>query len=149
MATFKSDIYTTQSATGTGDNRVDGRLLAGKVRQATATVTVDGALAAADVISLVQLPKGALVDPSQSFIQLANPGTALVADIGVASDANALTPSALTLSAGGKVFFNTAADAPLYTVAEGDEVVSITVNTATSITGGTQLRAVVTFIDRN
>jgi len=148
MATYKSDIYTIQSA-ATGDNRADGRLLAGKVRQATAYVTLNSSLAATELINLVELPKGALVDPSQSFIQLANPGTALVADVGVPSDADALTPTALTLSSGGKVFFDTADDAPLYEVAEGDELVSITANTATTITGDTALRAVITYIDRN
>ena len=40
MATFKSDLATGQTAKG--DNRIDGRLLAGKVRQSNATVTLAG-----------------------------------------------------------------------------------------------------------
>lgn len=149
MATFKSDIYTTQSAV-TGDNRADGRLLSGKVRQAVATVTLAGTEAATDTINLVELPQGALVDPSQSFVQAENPGTALVVDAGVPSDVDALTPTELTLSSGGKVFFDTSADeVPLYEVAAGDELVSLTVNTATSLTADAKLRVVITFIDRN
>ena len=148
MATFKSDIYTTQSA-ATGDNRADGRLLSGKVRQAVATVTLAGSEVAADIINLVELPQGALIDASQSFVQAENPGTALVVDAGVPSASDALSAS-LALSAGGKVFFNTSADeVPLYEVAAGDELVSFTVDTATSLNAGAKLRVVITFIDRN
>jgi hypothetical protein len=148
MATYKSDIYTIQSA-ATGDNRADARLISGKVRQATATVTLDSGLAATELINLVELPTGCLIDPSRSFIQLANPGTALVIDVGFASNADSLTPTALTVSAGGKFVFDVADDAPLITVAAGDELISITANTATTITGGTELRAVITYIDYN
>jgi len=147
MATYKSDIYTLQSQE-TGDNRADGRLLSGKVRQATATVTLDSGFADTELINLVELPKGALVDPSSSFIQLADPGTTMVVDVGVPSDSNALTPANLTLSAGGKVFFDQVDDAPLYEVADGDELVSIIAVGAQTVTGATQLRAVITFIDR-
>lgn len=149
MATFKSDIYTTQSAV-TGDNRADGRLLSGKVRQAVATVTIATGQTSNDVFNLVELPQGALVDPSQSFVQAEAPAAALVADIGVPSDADALTASPLTLTSGGKVFFNTSTDeVPLYEVAAGDELVSLTANTLTTPTDGAKIRVVITFIDRN
>ena len=51
MATFKSDIYTTQSAVNS-NNRADGRLVAGKVRQATASYTLINTESAADTINL-------------------------------------------------------------------------------------------------
>lgn len=148
MATFKSAEYTTQSA-ATGDNRADARLTSGKVRQASLTYDLVGTEAATDVINLVELPTGAIVDPSQSFVQLENPGTALVVDVGVPSNADLLTPTALTLSSGGKVFFDTADDAARHEIASGDELVSITVNTATSLTAAQKIRVVITYTDYN
>ena len=148
MPTTKSDIYTTQSA-ATGDNRADGRLLSGKVRQAQAVITLLTGETDAHVYNLVELPKGALIDPSQSFVQAENPAGTLVADIGVPSDPDALTAAALTLSSGGKVFFNTSVDeVPLYEVADGDELVSLTANTLTTPTNGAQIRVCITYVDR-
>ena len=66
MATFKSNLATTQ--TQNGDNRVDGRLLAGKVRQCNATITVAGTEATSDVIEVVTLPTGALINLAESYI---------------------------------------------------------------------------------
>lgn len=147
MATLKSDIYTTQTATG--DNRADGRLLSGKVRQANATITLSDE-ASGNSIALVELPKGCLIDPAQSFVQCEDPATtAFSVEIGVPSDTDALTPADLDLSSGGKVFFDTALGAPLYEVAEGDEVVSMLCNTITDITVGADIRVCITFIDRN
>jgi len=148
MATLKSDIYTTQSAT-TGDNRADGRLLAGKVRQANATITLSDE-ASGNSIALVQLPSGCLIDPAQSFVQCEDPATtAFSVEIGVPSDTDALTPADLDLKDGGKVFFDTALGAPLYAVAAGDEVVSMLCNTITGITVGADIRVCITYIDYN
>lgn len=149
MATLKSDIYATQSATGTGDNRVDGRLLAGKVRQANATITLSDE-ASGDSIALVQLPAGCLIDPAQSFVQCEDPATtAFSVEIGVPSDTDALTPADLDLKDGGKVFFDTTLGSPLYAVASGDEVVSMLCNTITAITVGADVRVCITYIDYN
>tara|TARA_R110000796_G_scaffold98536_1_gene206021 strand:- start:207 stop:656 length:450 start_codon:yes stop_codon:yes gene_type:complete len=149
MATLKSDIYATQSATGTGDNRVDGRLLAGKVRQANATITLSDE-ASGNSIALVQLPTGCLIDPAQSFVQCEDPATtAFLVEIGVPSDTDALTPADLDIKDGGKVFFDTALGAPLYAVAAGDEVVSMLCNTITAITVGADVRVCITYIDYN
>lgn len=149
MATTKSDIYATQSATGTGDNRADGRLLSGKVRQAHATVTLEGDEADAAVISLVELPKGAIVDPTQSYIIHEDLGGTISADVGFASDADGLTlNAALDLSAAGKTFLDAVSVAPV-TIADGDEVITLTLNTATTPTADAKARVVIAFIDRN
>lgn len=153
MATTKSDIYTTQTQS-TGDNRADGRLLAGKVRQVNAVVTLDGDEATTGtVLGIVELPKGALVDPAQSYVvsEVLTDGNFPI-DFGFASDADGLTPAApIEISGGGKVFFDTTVTgADLVTIADGDEVISGTCGTIT----GTQVadatfRVVITFIDRN
>jgi hypothetical protein len=150
MATTKSDIYTIQSQ-ATGDNRADGRLLSGKVRQAQAVVTLDGD-EAAGVIDIIELPKGAIVDPSQSYVisEVLTDGNFPI-DLGFTSDANGLTQAApIEISGGGKVFFDTTVTgADLVTIADGDEVISATCGTIT----GTQVanatfRVVITFVDR-
>lgn len=148
MATFNSDIYTTQSA-ATGDNRADGRLLSGKLRVANATVTLAGTEAGSDVINLVELPTGCLIDASRSFVQAENPGDALVVDIGFASDVDALSPTPLTLSAGGKVAFDEAGASALVSVASGDELIFATVNTATSLTAAQVIRVSIAYVDYN
>lgn len=148
MPTFDSNVYTTQSAT-TGDNRADGRLISGKQRVANVTYTLDATEVATDIINLVQLPQGCLIDPSRSFVQCDDPGTALVVDVGFTSDVDSLTPTALTLDAGGKVFFDTAGDAPLVTVAAGDELIFATVNTATTLTAAAVIRVSIAYIDYN
>ena len=149
MATTKSDIYSVQSATGTGDNRADGRLLSGKVRQAHATVTLAGDEADAAVISFVELPKGAIVDPSQSYIMHEDLGGTISADVGFASDPDGLTLNgALDLASAGKTFLDAVSVAPV-TIAEGDEVLTLTLVTSTTPTADAKARAVITFIDRN
>lgn len=148
MAITKSDIYTTQSAV-TGDNRADGRLLSGKVRQAHATITFDGDENTSSVISLVDLPQGAIVDPSQSYILHEAIGTTVTVDVGFDSDANGLTLNgALNISAAGKTFLDTVTVAPV-TIASGDEVIKLDVVTAGSVTASAKARVVITFIDRN
>jgi hypothetical protein len=148
MATLKSDIYTLQTATQ-GDNRADGRLLSGKVRQANATITLSDE-ASGNSIALVELPTGSLIDPSQSFIQCEDPATtAFLVEVGVPSDTDALTPADLDIKDGGKIFFDTALGAPLYAVASGDEVVSMLCNTITDITVGAVIRVCITYVDYN
>ena len=136
MATTKSDIYTIQSQ-ATGDNRADGRLLSGKVRQAQATVTFVGDEDAnSALISLVELPKGAIVDPSQSYLLHEACGTGVTVDVGFGSDPN------------GKTFLDTVTIAPV-TIADGDEVIQIDITAATTVvTAAAELRAVITFVDR-
>tara|TARA_R110000803_G_scaffold100274_7_gene168413 strand:+ start:543 stop:992 length:450 start_codon:yes stop_codon:yes gene_type:complete len=148
MATTKSDIYTIQSQ-ATGDNRADGRLLSGKVRQAQATVTFVGDEDAnSALISLVELPKGAIVDPSQSYLLHEACGTGVTVDVGFGSDPNGLTASTLDLSSAGKTFLDTVTIAPV-TIADGDEVIQIDITAATTVvTAAAELRAVITFVDR-
>ena len=148
MATTKSDIYEIQSQ-ATGDNRADGRLLSGKVRQAQATVTFAGDEDEnSALISLVELPKGAIVDPSQSYLLHEACGTGVTVDVGFSSDPNGLTASSLDLSSAGKTFFDTVTIAPV-TIADGDEVIQIDITAAsTVVTAAAELRAVITFVDR-
>ena len=150
MANQKSDIYTLQTV-AQGDNRADGRLLSGKVRQATATFTVAATGAAAnDTVQLVKLPTGCLIDQTQSFVQAVNPGTALVVDIGTAAADDDLADG-IILSSGGKVPFavSTTDDLPLVEVAAGNELVTMLYKTVTSPTGSTDVRVVITYIDYN
>ncbi len=150
MSDLSSDIYTTQSAS-TGDNRVDGRLLTGKVRQVQAVVTLAGDEVATDEFTLVELPTGALIDPAQCYIvsETLTDGNFPI-DIGFASDADGLTLGGeIEVSAAGKVFFDTTA-ADLVTIASGDEVIVAVLGTVT----GTQVasatfRAVITYVDWN
>jgi hypothetical protein len=150
MAITKSDIYTTQSAV-TGDNRADGRLLSGKVRQAHATITFDGDEdASSALISLVELPQGAIVDPSQSYLLHEACGAGVTVDVGFDSDADGLTLNGvLDLSSAGKTFLDTVTVAPV-TIASGDEVIKLDITAATgTTTASAKVRAVITFIDRN
>ena len=146
MATTKSDIYTIQSQ-ATGDNRADGRLLSGKVRQAQATVVLAGDEDTDTFISLVELPKGAIVDPSQSYIIHEAMGTTITVDLGFSSDPNGLTASPLDLSSAGKTFLDTVTIAPV-TIADGDEVILIDIATAASLNAAAEMRVVITFVDR-
>ena len=148
MATTKSDIYTTQSL-ATGDNRADGRLLSGKVRQVQATVVLDGTEATNGTIDIVELPKGAIVDPSQSYILHESCATtAFDVDLGFASDADGLTLNGvLDLSGAGKTFFDTVTIAPV-TIADGDEVITANLDLVTTPTAAAEFRVVITFVDR-
>ena len=146
MATTKSDIYTIQSQ-ATGDNRADGRLLSGKVRQAQATVVLAGDEDTDTFISLVELPKGAIVDLSQSYIIHEAMGTTITVDLGFSSDPNGLTASPLDLSSAGKTFLDTVTIAPV-TIADGDEVIQIDIASAASLNAAAEMRVVITFVDR-
>jgi hypothetical protein len=143
MPTTKSDVYTTQTLE-TGDNRADARLIAGKQRQATVSVTLVGDEDAADVIGLVDLPRGVLIDPVQSFVQCDDPGTTLTVDIGDVTTADGLADG-IVLSAGGKVPFVAAVgDFPLVEV---DGVVNLTVATAGTLTANAVLRVVIVYVN--
>ena len=142
MATFKSDLATGQTAKG--DNRVDGRLLAGKVRQSNATVTLAGTEVADDVIELVTIPSDALLDLSQSFVVAESAGTTFTCKLGTpSSDALA---TGLDFSSAGVVQMGVNT---LYTVPAGEEKIILTVTAASGVDAGKKLRVCLSFIDRN
>lgn len=144
MPTFDSTIYAREGKLGAAGLK-DPVLYQGKLRFAQATVTVPSTLAANDILNLVTLPAGAQVVPSQcEAICHADPGTALVLDIGTAANAD-LFSDGLTLSSGGVVNF-TAPVVPEQSttrvkLTENTPVIA-TVMTATSITNN----SVITFL---
>ena len=144
MATFKSNLATTQSQNG--DNRVDGRLLAGKVRQCNATVTVDVAEVTGDIIEVVTLPTGALINLAESYIITEALGTTFTCNLGTENAATALA-TGLILASAAKVDVD--ADGGLYAVPAGEEKIVLTSTTLASVTAGKTARVVLTYIDYN
>jgi len=144
MATFQSDLAAGQSAKG--DSRIDGRLLSGKVRQSNASLTVPAGLTAGDIIEVVTLPQGALINLAESYVVTESLGSTLTATIECEGSASALANS-IDLSSAGKVDFD--ADGGLYTVEGGSEKVSLIVDTSAGTVADATARVVITYIDRN
>lgn len=143
MATFKSSLITKQDAARTGlrNGILDGDDQSGVLLYATATYTLLGTEAAADIIDLVDLPKGAVLVPQLSHVICTDPGTALVIDIGDAADTDRYAND-IVLSAGGLVGFCSATqpDAainPLRTTTQTR--VYATIGTATALTAAVKL----------
>lgn len=143
MATFKSDLAEGQSRKG--DNRVDGRLLAGKVRQANATVTLVGTEATGDTIEVVTLPTGALINLSESYIVTESLGTTFTCDLGYAGSGD--INSGIDLSSAGKV--SLVDSGSLSAVDAGEEKIELTVTSAAGTVAAATARVVISFIDRN
>lgn len=144
MATFKSDLAEGQSQKG--DNRVDGRLLAGKVRQSNAVITVPAGFTAGDIVEVVTLPTGALVNIAESYVVTESLGTTLTATIKCEGAGSSLA-SSIDLSSAGKVDFD--ADGGLYSVASGEEKINLVVDTSAGTVTDATARVVISFIDRN
>ena len=143
MATFKSDLAEGQSAKG--DNRVDGRLLAGKVRQVNATVTLAGTETTGDTIEVVTLPTGALINLSESYIVTESLGTTFTCDLGFGGSGD--INSGIDLSSAGKV--SLVDGGVLAAVDAGEEKIELTVTSAAGTVAAATARVVITFIDRN
>jgi hypothetical protein len=144
MATFQSDLATGQSYKG--DSRIDGRLLSGKVRQCNAVVTVPAGLTTSDVVEVVTLPQGSLINLAECYVVTESLGSTLTATLACEGAGSDLA-SSIDLSSAGKVDFD--ADGGLYTVAAGEEKVSMTIDSAASAVVGATARVVITYIDRN
>ena len=143
MAKFQSDLAAGQSAKG--DNRVDGRLLAGKVRQANATITLDGAESGGDIIELVDIPKGALLDLESSFIYPnASVGTALEVILRDGSEQNLTTDIVLTGATAPVVI-----GGGLVEVESAKTSMDLLVTTGTSVSGGVKVRVCLQYVDYN
>lgn len=144
MATFKSDLAEGQSQKG--DNRVDGRLLAGKVRQVNATITLDGAETGGDLIEIADLPTGSLLDLGSSFITPnQSVGTAL--EVILKRPSQNLTTDIVLTGATEAVAVD--ASGGIVEIPAGEESLSLSVTTGTSVAAGAKLRVCLQFIDRN
>ena len=144
MATFKSDLA--EGQTRKGDNRVDGRLLAGKVRQSNAVITVPAGLTAGDIVEVVTLPTGALINLAESYVVTESLGGTFTATIETEGGSADLA-SGINLASAGKVDFD--ADGGLFEVPAGQEKVALIVDTSASVVTDATARVVITFIDRN
>jgi len=125
------------------------KLAQGKLRIAHVEYTVTGSEAANDTINLVRLKVGAVIVPSLSVLILANPGTALVIDIGDATTADRYS-DALTVSAGGRFLWTAGTadnDYTAFTITAGNEVVIATIKTAGTLTGSTAALFLVAYLD--
>lgn len=151
MATFKTDLITKQEAalTGLSGGVLQGDDANGELRLATGIVTVTDALAGDDILAICDLPPGAVPVPQLSHATCANPGTALVIDVGYTdapeggdnADEDGLADG-ITMSAGGQFAFTggtlpATVAAPFRT--ERKTRVQALVKTATSITDATKI----------
>ena len=148
MPTFESNIIAREGKLGAAGLK-DPVLYQGKLRFAQATVTFPSTLAANDILDLVTLPAGAQVVPSQcEAICHADPGGALVLDVGTSADTDAFSDG-LTLSSGGVVNF-TAPVVPAQSTTRGklaaDTKVFATVMTATSITNNSTITFLIAYL---
>lgn len=144
MATYQSDLAASQGSKG--DNRIDGRLLSGKVRQSNATITVPAGLTAGDIVELVTLPTGCLINLAESYVVCESLGSTFTATIEGEGDSNPLA-SGINLASAGKVDFD--ADGGLYALPEGSEKVALIVDTSASVVTDATARVVITYVDYN
>lgn len=143
MATFKSDLAEGQSAKG--DNRVDGRLLSGKLRNANATITIVGTEVTNDVIDLVDLPEDALIDWSQSFaVAQGAAGTTFTMNIGTATSPNLVT--GVNCATNGKKSFGAIGQLDL---PEGENKLQALVTAASGLNADAKIRVCLAYIDRS
>jgi hypothetical protein len=127
----------------------DPSLYNATIRYAQATIVLPSAVAATNILELVELPQGAQVIPSMcQAICHADPGDALVLNVGVAGSAS-LFASALNLNAGGVVSF-TAAGVPVQSTARTklatETMVRATVTTATNITNNSTITFMIAYL---
>lgn len=154
MALLKTALFTKQTGapgSSAAANYPLAKLAAGKVRYAIVPYVVVGTEAAVDVLSIVQLKEGAVPIPSLSRVVSEAGGTALVIDIGFASDPDALSDGLTLTTAGDRAF--TAGGTPVAAqynpqpLAYADRVITATVVTATTLTAGAKLLFLVAFVD--
>lgn len=148
MPTFQSNIAARTGKVGNAGLEAP-ILYQGAVKYAQATVTLPSTLAANDILELATLPTGAQIIPSLSqAVCHADPGTALVLDIGNSADVDAYSDG-LTLSSGGVVDFTVPAipaQTTARTVLSEDTLVYATVMTATSITNNSVITFLIAYV---
>lgn len=105
-----ADIYTTLATAQASElpkNRADGNLLTGNLVYARGQFTTTGTTAAADVLYIAKLPKGAVVVPGACFIDTEDCGTDVSIKIGdgdTTADDDRYT-TAISLATAGRVAF--------------------------------------------
>src|SRR5205085_1442778 len=105
MTIYQTTLHAAQDADRLNPARLPAPNQAGgAVQLAVVPYALDGDEAADDKIQLCVLPAGAIPIPGLSFVDAEDPGTTLTADIGYASDPDALADG-ITLSSGGQVAF--------------------------------------------
>jgi hypothetical protein len=148
-----STVYQSNLASRTGKlgsaGLADPSLYNASIRYAQATVTVPSTLAATNILELVELPQNAQVVPSLcQAICHADPGAALVLNVGTPTTANAYA-NALDLSAGGIVSF-TAPGVPAQSTSRAklptETMVRATVTTATTITNNSTITFMIAYL---
>lgn len=151
MATLQSDIALAKGKLGVA-GLTDPTTYQGTLHIATAVVDLGSTLAANDIIELCTVPAGSRVVPALSnAICHADPGTALVLDIGNSADTDRYSDG-LTLSSGGVVNFLTPAiPAAVSSPARLDEatLVYATVMTATTITANSKITFNIAYVTGN
>jgi hypothetical protein len=138
MATFESALYALQKPDRVNTVRLPNPNQAGGgVQMAVVPYALVATEAANDIINLCILPAGAILLPGLSFVDCEDPGTTLTADIGYASNPDALADG-ITLSNGGHVLFTSGtmpSDALVpAALAAADIAIYATVATASTLT---------------
>jgi hypothetical protein len=102
MAALSTDIYVGQSSVNVKD-RVDGNKVTGDMKTFTAIYTATGLEAVGDVLSIVQLPVGAILNADSLRVTTDGVGgtTATLATIGDAGTAARYSATAVALTAAG------------------------------------------------
>jgi|32_taG_2_1085360.scaffolds.fasta_scaffold00345_21 hypothetical protein len=150
MATTYSDQAALQNDPKMG-NRAAAVQTTGDVRVADVVYTLTGSEAANDIVNLVKLPAGSRVITSLCSVEVENPGTALVIDIGdddTTADADRYSDG-LTVSAGGHFAFSAggtvaAAELAGHTL-DSASWIQADVKTATSLTASQKLRFTIVY----
>lgn len=130
-----------EAATQSTAKRMDARKFDAVTRSILVEYTLTGNEDAADVIRIAKLPKGAVVLPKESFVNVVtNPGTTLTLDIGDAGDDDRYADG-INVASVGHVAFGTggAAHANLHTLS-GESWITATLATAATLNAGGKLQ---------
>lgn len=140
MPTFETPTYALQNpARANPSRRLAPNVVNAQIAVAQVSYTLVGTEAANDIINLCILPPGCIPIPALSSVACADPGTALVLDIGTAADVDALADG-IVLSAGGVIPF---AGATLPLATSAITPTALVADTATGTTGNTRVYATV------
>lgn len=113
MATLYTEVGQSQvdAAINVADRVNLNEKVFGALHRARARITLNGALAAADIIKIVELPEGAVVIPHLSSAKTGGVTAAVDLDIGHPSDADAFSNGLNLGTAAEASFFNAGATA--------------------------------------
>jgi hypothetical protein len=129
-----ADIYTTLGAAQAANlvaSQPNGSLLTGDVKFAQGSFTTTATTAAADVLYIAKLPKGAIVIPGLSFVDTEDCGTDVNITVGD-SDADAYS-TAISLATAGRIAFASGVAGPNPAALTADTWIKATVVDAGTI----------------